>query len=217
MPSGANSTACCLRQMREARFAGAVGGAQRRGAQARDRRDVDDGAAALVAHQRRGGLRAQERSGEIDGEHARPVLVGDVENRLEDGDAGIVDQRVEPAELRSATIVERARDACGIGDVAGEWRGDVGLVERGKRSLQIVAVDVEQRDAPAVGEEALRRGKPDAARGAGHQDATWFWYPSFPPMPASYGSYRLFNVLQWIAGSAQCRRLLANGPVLRKT
>ena len=87
-----------LGQVREAGLAGAVGGAQRRGAQARDRGDVDDGAAAAVAHQRRRGLRAQKRSGEIDRQHARPVFVGHLEDRLEDGDAGIVDQRVEPAE-----------------------------------------------------------------------------------------------------------------------
>ena len=169
MPSDGKFGRLLLGQVREAGFAGAVGGAQRRGAQARDRGDVDDGAAAGVAHQRRRGLRAQERAGEIDRQHARPVLVGDVEDRLEDGDAGIVDQRVEPAEfLRDG--VEGAGHALRVGDVAGRCaRVTSGLAERRERALQVLAVDVEQRHAPALGEKALGGGEPDAARGAGDQ------------------------------------------------
>ncbi len=37
------------------------------------------------------------------------------------------------------------------------------------RAIQQGALDVEQRHAPALGEKPLGDGKPDAARGAGHQ------------------------------------------------
>ena len=122
----------------------------------------------LSRMQRRRGLRAQKRSGEIDRQHPRPVLVGDVEDRLEDGDAGIVDQRIEPAEA----VLHRGDgllDAGRVGDIAGDGERHVRLADRGHRLLQIVAVDVEQRHAPALGEKALGGGKPDAARGAGDE------------------------------------------------
>ena len=44
-----------------------------------------------------------------------------------------------------------------------------GLRQRRNRSPQQFALDVEQRHAPALGEEAFGRRKPDAARGAGDQ------------------------------------------------
>ena len=121
-----------------------------------------------IAHQRGGGLRAQKWAGEVDRQHARPVFVSHFEDRLEDGDAGIVDQRVEPAEF-FRDGVDGARNAGGVGDVAFNGDGDIGLAERLERALQGVAVDIEQRHPPAVGQEALGGGQPDAARGAGDE------------------------------------------------
>jgi len=99
---------------------------------------------------------------------AGPVLIGDLEDRLEDGDAGIVDQRIEAAKL-GGDDVHGAGDAGGVGDVAGDGDGGVRPGERLDRAREIVAVDVEQRHPPAVGQKALGGGQSDAARGAGHE------------------------------------------------
>jgi hypothetical protein len=125
-------------------------------------------AAARVAHQRGRRLRAQKRSGEIDRQHARPVLVRDVEDRLEDSDAGIVDQRIEPAEFFGDGR-ERAGDARGIGDIAYKRERDVWFVQRCESALQILAVDIEQHHAPAVGEKSLGGRQSDPTRRSGHQ------------------------------------------------
>ena len=45
----------------------------------------------------------------------------------------------------------------------------VGIGEARDRAVQQFALDVEQRHAPALGEKALCRRKPDAARGAGDE------------------------------------------------
>ena len=153
-----------------------------------------------VAHQRRGGLCAQEGSGEIDGEHARPVLVSHVEDRLEDGDAGIVDQRVEPAELRGGDL-EGARNAVCVGDVAMDGDGRAGLVERGKSR----AADCRRRCRVAP-RASRRRGSAWRWRARCRAPRrspgrTWFCYPSFPPMPADC---RLVPAFQCFA--MDCRR-----------
>ena len=49
---------------------------------------------------RRRRLGAEKRTGEIDREHPVPVRVGGLQQRREHRDAGIVDQRIEPAEAR---------------------------------------------------------------------------------------------------------------------
>ena len=88
-----------LGQVREPRLAGPVGDAQRGGPQARDRGDVDDGAAALVAHDRRHRLGHQEGTGEVDRQHPLPLLQRHVQHRLEHRDARVVDQCIDAAEL----------------------------------------------------------------------------------------------------------------------
>ena len=106
-----------LGQMGKARIAGAVGGAQRGGAKRGDRGDVYDRTTSGLAHQRRRGLGAEKRSGQIHCEHAVPIGLRRLEQRLEDRNAGIIDQRIKPSEMRN-----RLREGCidrnGIGDVA---------------------------------------------------------------------------------------------------
>ena len=82
--------------------------------------------------------------------------------------AGVVDQRVEPSEA-PFDFGEGRRNRIRIGDVAVQGQRVVGPRQRLHAFLQKAALDVEQRHAPAVGEEAFGHGKPDAARGAGHQ------------------------------------------------
>src|SRR6185437_10536316 len=104
--------------------------------------------------------------GEVDGQDAAPVLVGSLEQRREHGDAGIVDEGVEPAEA-PAHRGDRRRHRIGIGDVAIKRHGAVGVRQTGNRAAQQIVFDVEQRDAPAIGEKPFRHGEPDAACGAG--------------------------------------------------
>ena len=47
----------------------------------------------------------------------------------------------------------------------------VGVLKAGDRAMQQRALDVEQRDLPALGEKPFRRRKPDAARGAGDESS----------------------------------------------
>src|SRR6266404_4887199 len=80
----------------DTRLGGAVGGAAGTRAYAAHRRDIDDPAASSVAHHPRRRLTADEDSGEIDGEHAVPVLERLVEERMHPTDASIADQDIEP-------------------------------------------------------------------------------------------------------------------------
>ena len=74
--------------------------------QARGRADIDDHAAAILAHHRHHGLREQKQPLHVDREDAIEFRLADVEHRLVDmADAGIVDQDVERAEG-----LERRRD-----------------------------------------------------------------------------------------------------------
>ena len=49
----------------------------------------------------------------------------------------------------------------------------VGVRQFRDRATQQFAFDVEERHAPALGEETLGHREPDAARGAGHQRDFW--------------------------------------------
>jgi len=64
-----------------------------------------------------GGFGAQEWSGEVDRQYPAPVLLGGLQNRREYRDAGIVDQRIEAAEV-SLDLSDGAGDRARIGDIA---------------------------------------------------------------------------------------------------
>ena len=163
--------------MGKSSLAGAVGRAQRRGAQPRDRRNVDDRAAAVLAHQRHRRLRAQKWSRQVDSKHTFPVGVRSLHHRCEDRDPGIVDQRIEPSEA-ALDLGKCGSDRIGVGHVAGQGQRGVGFVEARHAFFQDVAENIEQRHAPAFGKKAFGHGKPDATgrtrnqgdfvRGRGH-------------------------------------------------
>jgi hypothetical protein len=69
------------------------------GGQAGGRADIDDRAAA--AHEGDHGLDSEQRSGQIDRQHALEVVDRDVEEPGAKGDAGVVDEPVDPSELRA--------------------------------------------------------------------------------------------------------------------
>jgi hypothetical protein len=99
---------------------------------------------------------------------------------------GIVDQRVEPAEA-DAHRRHRRRHQAGIGDVALQRQRIVGGLQRRRRVAQQFPLDVEQRDAPALGEKFLRDAEPDTTRGAGHQrDFLCVCHSRSPPCAECY-------------------------------
>ena len=92
-----------------------------------NRGDVDDGAAAGAQHDGGCGLHHQERAGQVGGHDGLPDFVAGLGDGTEVGDAGIVDQRVEPAEVL-CRLVHGALHVFGHGDIAidaqtsvGEW------------------------------------------------------------------------------------------------
>jgi hypothetical protein len=145
-----------------------VGGTQRRGAHRRNRGNVDDGAAAVLAHQGRGRLGAQERPGEIDRKHPLPVRIGGFQQRREDRDAGIVDQRIQPAEARAQRL-HRLMHRLSVGDIAMQRQRTVRVFKACNRIAQQCVLDIEQGHVPALGEKPFCHRKPDTARSAGHQ------------------------------------------------
>ena len=93
-----------LGQPAQAPFRRAVGGREM-AVDAGGRADIDDRAAAAVAHDRRRRLDAEERPGEIDRQHAIPIGargVGEIDAAQRN--AGIVDQHMQRAEC---TLGER--------------------------------------------------------------------------------------------------------------
>ncbi len=155
-----------LGEMRQPGFASAIGDAECRGAQTRDRSDVDDGAAALVTHDRRHRLGHQERTGEVDRQDALPILQRHVEQRLEHRDAGIVDQRIDAAELPMG-LLHGDLDRSWVGDIGLERQGGIRAVQGIDSGAQRVAQNIQHRNLPAVLQEAGRRREADAARRAG--------------------------------------------------
>ena len=83
----------------------------------------------MFSHQRRGRLGAQERPGEIDLQHALQSSSDVSSNGANTAIAGIVDQRIEPAET-PLDFGDRARHRPGIGDVAMQPQRLAGGVKR---------------------------------------------------------------------------------------
>ena len=156
-------------QMRQSGLAGAIGRAQRRGAQSRDRGNVDDRAAAVMAHQRHRGLRAQKR----------PVRLT-ASTRLQSASDVSINgaNTATPALLISASSRPKRRSisanaaATALASETSQVRASVasGSGERRHAFLKRFAENIEQRHAPAVGEKTFGDGKPDAAGSARDQE-----------------------------------------------
>ena len=73
-----------------------------------DRRDVDDRAALGLHHDERAGARDVERAGQIGLDNRGPVLLAHHHQQLVAREPGVVDHRVEPAELGLGCVDHRA-------------------------------------------------------------------------------------------------------------
>jgi hypothetical protein len=86
------------------------------------------------------------------------------------GDAGVVEQHVEPAAREVDELAERARERGGVRDV--EAPGPrVALAELARERLRAGLVHVVEPHEPAVAREQLRARAADAGGGAGDEDA----------------------------------------------
>ena len=157
-----------LRQMRQRRLAGPIGNPQRGGAEPRDGGDVHHRAPAPLRHDRRRRLHRQEGPRQVHRQHAVPFLQRRFEHRLEHRGAGIVHQRVQPPEMPRRAL-HGGHDRGRVRHVADQRQR---VVRRGKgrhRPIQQPGIEVQQRHAPPLRQEALRGGKADAPPRARHQ------------------------------------------------
>ena len=118
------------------------------------------------------GLGDEERTGQVDGDHALPVLVGHLGGRPVDGDPGVVYQDVEAAVLID-DVVHDAPTVVGQANVAFVQCAElVWILRRHGRpellgALALAPVTGRNR-CPLGGQELADRG-PDTAGTAGHQ------------------------------------------------
>jgi hypothetical protein len=172
MPSGASSRGEVLGQ-RVAAGLGRRVGARRRGGDRVDgphRADVDDRAAAALAHRADGGLADPERRAQDRAERLLEVLLG----LLGEGDGAedprAVDEHVDAAEALDGSGDERP-GVVAAGDAAGvQRRALAARVDLLLRGAQDRLARPAEDDARALGQEACRRRLADAAATAGDED-----------------------------------------------
>ena len=87
-----------------------------------DAREVEDLAVLLLDEVLLGGPGHQERTAQVDAHDQVPVLVGHLEQQVVAGDAGVVDQHVDPAELVDDPR-DRGLDGLGVADVGADADG----------------------------------------------------------------------------------------------
>ena len=147
-----------VRERLDAGLARAVGAHQRRRGQRREGGDLQDVAAAVDdrRQERPDGADAAEQVDLEDLLVRRRVLQ---EQRAAEADAGVGDERVDPAEV-GQHLLRRLLEAGRVGDVDLPRRR-VRTARSGGRAQQRT-VSVEQRDAPAAGREAQGHRRADA-------------------------------------------------------
>ena len=150
-------------------FGRGVGDVVRAGEDGVLRGDVDDVPAhALVDEDLRGGLGDQEGALGHDVVLDVPVLLRGLQQRLGDGEPGVVDHQVQPAEGQHRGV-HRCGDLGLVGDIGLDPDGDVRTAELRRGSLCGLQVQVRDDDAGALGREAGGDGLADARRRPGHQ------------------------------------------------
>ncbi len=144
-----------------------------------NRRDVHDHACALKLHQLRRDLAgAEEHPREVDIDHRLPLgqahladhPVLDLEQQAVAQDAGIVDQAVEAAEILG-DLCDHAADLLFVGDIAQIGTCVATGALAGRHGCgQAFLVEVDQRQACALGGQMLRHRAAEPLAAAGNDD-----------------------------------------------
>ena len=125
-----------------------------------------------LGHHAAGLLHAQEDARQIDVEHPLPAAIVDLEQRLDVGDAGVGDHRVEAPELlRAGAHGQRARPSRLLTSQVTARTGPA-VVSSAAVVAGQVAVEVGDHDARTVGQEALGDRTADALRASGDDDCS---------------------------------------------
>jgi hypothetical protein len=139
-----------------------------------DRREVDDGAgraAGLDAlhHVARHRLAAEERTLQVDAQHAIEIGFRQIEEIHRGQNRGVVDQHVDLPERgnrRGDQVGDRGR----IAHVAGDKAHGADRAKLGDQCRAAIRIDVGRHHARALLQEPAGDGFADAARGAGYND-----------------------------------------------
>ncbi len=119
---------------------------------------MDDAPSAALGHEvAYGSARDDEGAGEVDVEHAPPVLEGELERGPPHDRGGVADADVEPAE-RGHGVRDRLLGGVGVTEIGGEGHS-------GARSA------LDRRDARPELLQLAPDCQPDAARGARDESA----------------------------------------------
>ena len=133
-------------------------------------RDVDDRPAAGGPEVRQRQLAAQEHAVEVDGVHAPPGLQVGVLDGATLGDAGVVDQDVEPPEFGDRAFQGHA-PVRRLGHVVANRDGGAGCLPRYRVGglARGARVDVGDRDPRALARQQLGNRPPQPRAATGHQ------------------------------------------------
>ena len=153
-----------LRERDDTALRGRIGRHARRARLSTRGGDVDDATPLGRKHVGQHGLRTHEHALEIDGHDAIPVLLGHLHERLEIGNAGIVDEDLHGADLCMHALDGRI-DLRPASTHRHGWRSP--LRPRWSdpcSALCALFIDVPNRDLRAFACEALSRCEPDTRR-----------------------------------------------------
>jgi hypothetical protein len=130
----------------------------------------------LLAQIRQRSVTHQPRAAHVDVHHGVPridrQLVGELAARV--GDCRVVDQCVEPAELRHG-LIGKLPDAVGISEIERQIRHRVALLDQRRRKrAAFVMQDVAEHDLRTGLHQRANERRAEAARAAGHEDAPVF-------------------------------------------
>src|SRR5829696_6482647 len=147
-------------EAREAKLGGAVGRGARPTLLPRYRRDVDNRAAARLAHRRKGSLGQQERSPEVYGERSIPALYLQLLHRTRRVGARSIDQHVYAAKSLDS-LLDGPRRFVLIGQICGQGqRLAAGLRDLLLSAFELLLASCHQCDVCASPSEGYRRGPP---------------------------------------------------------
>ncbi len=138
----------------------------------RERRDVDDGAAALLQHLRNDGPRRPVDGADVQVQGGRELLLGQLDGTAHLGDADIVVQDVDAPEPRDR-FGDRVVDRAGFGDVRRHDDGLAALLaDDGGGFRRRLAAEIDAGDPrpfPPIGDGGGLAVAPAGARGPGSE------------------------------------------------